>query len=187
MFKNINEQDRIGSISRSQGHHITMCSRIGGLRPLGPQEVSFMEAMYILRHFLATLKYRCSKAILNIPEFYSDFEVGSGVRKPVEILSHISFVLRCAQSVFDNNIELNVDLSSWDDEVNRFYKELNKLDHYFYNGLPDRERIVEKLLQGPLSDAMTHVGQLSIIRRLAGDPLKGENFFNAEIRIQEVL
>lgn len=143
----------------------------------------FMEASYFLRHFLAGLKYRCVKAISNSHDDYSNYEVGNGVRTPHEILFHITHVLRCAQSVFDNNIELDHKLKSWNEEVEQFYIELDKLDKYISEGIPDRERIVEKLLQGPLSDAMTHVGQLSMLRRISGEPIHGESFFDANIRI----
>ncbi|WP_223068352.1 hypothetical protein [Paenibacillus caui] len=142
-----------------------------------------MDASYFLRHFLAGIKYRCTKAISSAKENYPTFEVGSGVRTPLEILSHISYVLRCAQSVFNSDTKLDVNLKSWEEEVEQFYKEIELLNKYISNGIPDRERIVEKLLQGPLSDAMTHVGQLSMIRRIAGDPITGESFFDADIKI----
>ncbi|QYR21261.1 hypothetical protein KZ483_26870 [Paenibacillus sp. sptzw28] len=142
-----------------------------------------MDASYFLRHFLAGLKYRCTKAISNAMEEYPTYEVGSGVRSPLEILSHISYVLRCAQSVFNNDIKLHIDLKTWEEEVEQFYRDLEILDTYISAGIPERERIVEKLLQGPLSDAMTHVGQLAMIRRICGDPITGESFFDAEIRV----
>lgn len=142
-----------------------------------------MEVEYVLRHLLASLKYRCSKAITNVQENYPIFEVGGDVRKPIEILSHISCVLRHAQSIFDKDIKIHEDLESWEEEVEKFYKEIKALDRYISSGLPDEEKILEKLLQGPLSDTMAHVGQLSMIRRMSGDPIPGENFFNADIRI----
>jgi hypothetical protein len=142
-----------------------------------------MDASYFLRHFLAGLKYRCTKAISNAKKDYPTYEVGSGVRSPLEILSHISYVLRCAQSVFNNDIKIHIDLKTWEEEVEQFYRDLEILDTYISAGIPDQERIVEKLLQGPLSDAMTHVGQLSMIRRISGDPITGESFFDADIRI----
>lgn len=144
-----------------------------------------MNQAYFLRYFLASLKYRCSKAILNTNSDYPYFEIGEGVRKPIEILSHMSYVLRFAQSVFNVEVKLEIEMGDWNDEVNRFYKEIEILNALItINDLSEGDRIVEKLLQGPLSDAMTHVGQLSMIRRIARDPISGENFFNADIKVE---
>lgn len=139
---------------------------------------------YFLRHFLAVLKYRCEKVIRDCPRNYPNFEVGFGVRTPIEILSHISYVIRCAQTIFNDSIIIEVELDSWETEVNRFYTDLQYLDNLIAKGLPFRERITEKLLQGPLSDAMTHVGQLSMIRRIEGTPILGESFFDVEIKFE---
>lgn len=142
-----------------------------------------MEPSYMLRHFLAALKYRASKAILNARDNFPNFEAGTGVRSPVEILHHISHVLRCAQSVFDQKVHLGIEQKCWHEEVTQFYQELETLNRCLSMGLPERERIFEKLLQGPLSDAMTHVGQLAMLRRMSGDPIPGESFFEAPIRL----
>src|SRR2546426_11302508 len=40
-------------------------------------------------------------------------------------------------------------------------------------------------LQGPIADALTHIGQIAM-RRLAGAPIKGESYFAAEILIGRV-
>ncbi|RED66143.1 hypothetical protein [Cohnella lupini] len=144
-----------------------------------------MDEVYFLRHYISTLKYRSSKAILNTPINYYNFDLGSGVRTPIEILKHMSDVIRYAQTVFDDRIQMVEEISTWDDEVNIFFKELSKLDELIETtGIPQRERIIEQLIQGPLSDAMTHVGQLSMIRRMAGEPIPRENFIKAEIRVE---
>jgi hypothetical protein len=143
-----------------------------------------MEATYVLRHLLAVLRYRCAKAINNSQEPFSKFEVGYGVRTPLEILYHINSVLRYAQSILDSNIELHREMRSWNEEVEQFYIEVDILDVCISDGIPDRDRIVEKLLQGPLSDVLTHVGQLSMMRRISGDPIQGENFLEADITIK---
>jgi hypothetical protein len=143
-----------------------------------------MDEAYFLRHFLEVIRYRCSKSIKSCPVHFPDLDVGSGIRKPIEIVAHMSFVLRCAQSVFED-IELNKDMMTWEEEVTQFYNELDKLENYVAQGLPNRERIVEKLLQGPLSDVMTHVGQLAMLRRLGGDPIPDESFFDANISVRK--
>jgi hypothetical protein len=135
----------------------------------------------LLRHFLATLNYRFTKAIKNAPKNYPTFSIGSGVRSPIEILSHMSFVLCCAQAVFKDFEPEVEEIGTWEEELNRFYRTLVELEQLVSEGLPEREMIAEKLLQGPFSDVKTHIGQLSIIRRLVGDPITKENFFNANI------
>ncbi|WP_141430620.1 hypothetical protein [Bacillus sp. 03113] len=138
----------------------------------------------LLRHFLATIAYRANKVIHEVPLEYPDLRIGEGVRSPKEILSHISFVLTCAHSVFHHYDELKeFEVGSWELEVKRFYEIIGILDNALSHGLPQRDKIAEKLLQGPLSDAMTHVGQLSMLRRMANSPIQGENFFNANIII----
>jgi hypothetical protein len=143
-----------------------------------------MESNF-LRHYIATIVYRLDKAIKNAPDIYPYFKIGNGVRSPVEILSLISFVLTCAHSVFHNYDCLEEpEVSTWEVEIKRFYDIIEKLDKAISAGLPQRERVVEKLLQGPLSDAMTHIGQLSMLRRMANDPLPKENFFDANIEVK---
>lgn len=142
-----------------------------------------MDVVYVLRHYLAVLKYRCAMAIDDVPNHYPTLEVGSGVRTPLEILHHMNQVLGFAISVINQETNLNLQQKPWEEEVKQFYMVLELLDKHISNGLPDRDRIVEKLLQGPLSDVMTHVGQLSMMRRLAGSPVQGDNFFEADIRV----
>lgn len=144
-----------------------------------------MDEIYFLRHYLSSLKYRCSKAILNAPSNYPNYELGNGVRTPIEILAHMSDVIRYAQSVFDFQVQRKKESGNWNDEVQTFFNELHNLDNLMKsNELPNKDRIIEKLIQGPLSDAMTHVGQLSMIRRMAGDSIPGENFFIAEVKVE---
>ncbi|MBO3286227.1 hypothetical protein MKY98_17760 [Paenibacillus sp. FSL M8-0228] len=144
-----------------------------------------MDEIYFLRHYLSSLRYRCSKAILNAPSNYPNYELGNGVRTPIEILAHMSDVIRYAQSVFDNQVQLKKESGNWNDEVQTFFNELHNLDNLMKsNGIPNKDRIIEKLIQGPLSDAMTHVGQLSMIRRMAGYSIPGENFFIAEVKVE---
>ncbi|WP_409343351.1 hypothetical protein [Paenibacillus sp. MBLB4367] len=126
------------------------------------------------------------KAILNAPDDYPNLEIGKGVRKPIVILSHISFVLTCAHSVFHHYDQIEeLEIGTWEEEINRFYKIVGILDKAIAMGLPDREKIAEKLLQGPLSDVMTHIGQLALLRRMADAPIHKENFFEANITAQD--
>jgi hypothetical protein len=137
----------------------------------------------LLRHFLATIAYRTRKAVAGAPRDFANFDAGHGVRKPIEILSHMSGVLLHAQSFFAGGEAATYPAAAWEEEIRRFFKVLSDLDR----SLELRSKLTGRdeghLLQGPLSDAMTHVGQLAMLRRLASSPLPKESFDEAPIRI----
>jgi hypothetical protein len=141
-----------------------------------------MDARIVLRHYLATLRYRATKAITDASDRFPAFEAGNGARKPIEILSHITALLSWAQTVIGGQTDNAGKPGSWQEEVLRFQNELGKLDQLFKDqDIP--EETVLKLVQGPLADAMTHVGQLAMLRRLAEEPITPENYFVADIQI----
>lgn len=140
----------------------------------------------LLRHFLATLAYRARKVIFGAPKGFADFDAGHGVRKPVEILSHISSVLTHAHSFLAPREAANTQLGSWDQEVSRFFQMLSKLDKSLESDVELRGRTEEEILQGPLADAMTHIGQLAMLRRMASSPIPKESFDEAPIRIGDI-
>jgi len=135
----------------------------------------------VLRHFLASIAYRATKAIKDAPETYPDLYVGKGVRTPLRILHHITGVLTYAHSFFEHYDTTCSDVKSWDAEVGEFYNILSKLDKSLKEKSPS-EVTEEQLLQGPLSDSMAHIGQLLMLRRMADSPLPSENFIFADIR-----
>jgi hypothetical protein len=140
----------------------------------------------LLRHFLATLAYRARKAMVGAPKGFADFDAGHGVRKPVEILSHVSSVLMHAHSFLAPGKATNIQLGTWEEEVGRFFQMLSKLDKSLESRVELRGRTEEELLQGPLADAMTHIGQLAMLRRMASSPIPKENFDEAPIRLGDV-
>src|SRR5215472_13226713 len=121
---------------------------------------------HLLRQYLATLAYRAAKAIRGAPLGFPEFDAGHGVRKPVEVLSHMSAVLTHARSFLDPQARDTASDGSWEAEVRRFYGLLRDLDRLLESGAPLTGRTEEQLLQGPLADAMTHIGQLAMLRRL---------------------
>jgi hypothetical protein len=135
----------------------------------------------MLRHFLASLAYHGAKAIKDAPEGYPEFEAGEGVRTPRRILHHITGVLSYAHSFFEHYETTYFDLEPWDAEVKSFHEILGKLDESIQEKPPEGVT-EEQLLQGPLSDSMAHVGQLLMLRRMAGDPVPSENFVYADIK-----
>lgn len=135
----------------------------------------------LLRHTVATLAYRGGKAVRGAPADFAAFRAGATSRTPAEILAHVGDLLDWAlhlcrgEQVWKNSPAL-----AWDAGVARFHEALARLDAELARdaplGCPD-----EKLFQGPIADALTHVGQIALLRRLAGSPVKGENYFKAEI------
>ncbi len=139
-----------------------------------------------LRHAVATLAYRGGKAVQGAPANFSDFRVGEKTRTPGEILAHIGDLLDWALWLAKGeNRGQNSKPLPWEQEVERFFAELRKFDAYLASDEPLMNP-AEKLFQGPISDALTHVGQIGMLRRLADLPVRGENYFKAEIVIGKV-
>jgi hypothetical protein len=115
------------------------------------------------------------------PPGFADFRAAPGVRTPRQILQHISSVLGYARTFFVGGTWYPPLLDDLDLEVQRFYDLLQDLSHHLAAGTSFGETTPERLLQGPLSDAMTHAGQLAMLRRLFGSPIPPENFIMAAL------
>lgn len=141
---------------------------------------------HLLRHTLATLAYRAGKVLRDAPEGFAGFRAGDSTRTPAEILAHLGDLLGWALSMADGAQRWNPEAPlPWEQEVARFFAALERLD----GRLAATEPLAippEKLLQGPIADALTHVGQLAMLRRLAGAPVRGENYSRAEIEVGRV-
>jgi len=137
-----------------------------------------------LRHTLATLAYRGGKAVRNAPAEFADFE-GAG-RRPVQILAHLGDLLDWSLSMAQGKRGYTESQPLvWDEEVRRFFSALQRFDDYLASAEPVHAPI-EKLFQGPIADALTHVGQIAMLRRLAGVPISGENYFVADMAMGRV-
>jgi len=134
-----------------------------------------------LRHALATLAYRARKALLGAPESFATFQVGeAGSRTPVEILAHMGDLFDWALALArGQSVWRNATPGSWEEESERFFAALSRFDEAV--AAAEALGSVDRLFQGPVADALTHVGQLNLLRRLAGAPVQGENYFKAEI------
>jgi hypothetical protein len=140
----------------------------------------------LLRHALATLAYRGGKAVRNAPEGFAVFHADEGVRAPGQILAHIGDLMDWGLSMANGKRDWHDSKPlAWEKEVERFFASLKRFDDFLASSEP-MQAPPEKLLQGPIADALTHVGQIAILRRLAGDPVKGENYYKAEIVIGRV-
>lgn len=142
-----------------------------------------MEAKHtLLRHFLAALAYRTQKALRGATPEFDHFCAAPGVRTPSELLCHMTSVLGYARTFFIGGHYRPAPLPSLDEETIRFHQMLDHLATHLKDGSPLLEGMTEeRLLQGPFSDAMTHAGQLAMLRRLAGAPVVPENFVVADI------
>ncbi len=137
------------------------------------------EKRALLRHTVASLAYRASRALENSPESFATFD-GAG-RQPAQILSHMGDLFDWALSIVEGSQRWrNSEPLDWAGEQQRFFAALQVFDAYLASGEPLHAPI-EQLFQGPVADALTHVGQLAMLRRLATCPTCGENFFVAAI------
>jgi len=140
----------------------------------------------LLRHALATVAYRGSKALRGATPEFADFKMDDVGRTPAQILAHMGdlfdWALSIAQGIqkWNNSAPL-----AWDEEVKRFHAALKAFDDYLASGEP-LHADPEALFQGPIADALTHIGQLAMLRRIAGFKMKSENYYRAEVVVGRV-
>src|SRR5216684_863647 len=135
----------------------------------------------LLRHTLATVAYRGGKAIRNAPDGFAEFRAAENVRTPAQILAHIGDLFDWGLSIAKGKQTWRDSVPlPWNQEVNRFFAALKSFDDFLASAEP-LHAPSEKLFQGPIADALTHVGQIAMLRRMAGAPIRGESYFRAEI------
>lgn len=139
-----------------------------------------------LRHILATIAYRGGKAVREASPDFAILQISSTSRTPSQILAHIG-------DLFDWSLTMARGKQEWHDstplpwaqEVDRFFRTVAAFDAYLASNEP-LATPAETLFQGPLADALTHIGQLTMLRRVSGSPIKGENYSKAAIEIGRV-
>lgn len=135
----------------------------------------------LLRHTLATLAYRAGKALRDAPAAFATLTPGPGSRTPAQILAHMGDLFDWALSLAQGQQAWRDSAPlSWDAEVARFFETLARFDAYLAGDAP-LAASCEQLFQGPIADALTHTGQLTMLRRVGGSPIKGENYAKAQI------
>lgn len=144
------------------------------------------DARDLMRHFLAALAYRTQKALRDAPSGFAAYRAGPGVRTPAQLLHHMSGVLSYALSHFEPLDPRIAPSESFDEEIRRFHAVLDALGRHLDRGTPLGQTSPERLLQGPFADAMTHAGQLALLRRLAGSPIPPENFHAADVSVENL-
>lgn len=144
------------------------------------------ESRRLLQHFLGALAYRTQKALRGAPESFADFRASPTSRTPYEILWHMSGLMGYARTMLHGGTFEPPRLPTLAAEIERFHDLLAELREDFANGSLVAQISDEQFLQGPLADAMTHVGQLAYLRRLAGCPIPPENFIHATVSASNV-
>jgi hypothetical protein len=138
----------------------------------------------LLRHTVAALAYRAARALDDAPESFATFD-GCG-RQPIQILAHMGDLFDWALSSVQGSERWHTSIPlPLPQEKARFFDTLKAFDDYLASCQPLHAE-AEPLFQGPIADALTHVGQIAMLRRLAGCPARGENFFVAEIATGQV-
>ena len=144
------------------------------------------DSRTLLRHTLATLAYRGGKTIRNAPAGFAEYGAPESGRIPAKILAHMGDLMDWALSMADGSRKWHDSTPlAWDAEGERFFACVKRFDDYLASDQP-LQATAEKLFQGPIADALTHVGQLAMLRRMAGAPIQGENYFAAEITVGRV-
>jgi hypothetical protein len=140
----------------------------------------------MLRHTVATVAYRGGKALRGAPPEFASFRQSPGSRTPAEILAHMGDLFDWALSLAQGRHEWHSsDPLPWGQDVERFFRALGAFDGYLASGLP-LGCPVEKLFQGPVADSLNHIGQIAMLRRMSGAPIRAENYFKADIAVGRV-
>jgi hypothetical protein len=139
------------------------------------------SARQLLRHTVAAVAYRAGKALRDAPEHFASFHIGDKTRTPAQILAHMGDLFDWALSIANGQQTWRDSTPlPWDSEIERFFTAVKKFDNLLASDEP-LHGSTEGLFQAPVADALTHIGQIAMLRRLAGSPIKGENYFKSDI------
>lgn len=136
----------------------------------------------VLRHLVAAIAFRASRALRDAPAGYEDVRLAEGAMSARELVLHMTNVTAFAYATVTHTERVRHEPREWAVEVARFYVLLGELDAKFAAGVSLEPGMELKLVQGPLADALTHVGQLMSMRRKAGSPIPGVNYIKADIQ-----
>lgn len=140
----------------------------------------------LLRHTLATVAYRGAKPLRDAPPDFASFKISETSRTPVQILAHIGDLMAWGRSMADGSKKWSDSAPlAWSEEVDRFFSRLRAFDDLLASDAP-LQSTTEQLFQGPVADALQHIGQLTMLRRAFGSPIRGENYFKANIEAGRV-
>ena len=140
----------------------------------------------LIRHTVATVAYRGAKALRDAPDSFATFRASETTRTPAEILAHIGDLFDWALSIAKGREAWHDSKPlRWNQEVERFHAALARFDDYIASG-GELAGTCERLFQGAIADSLTHVGQIAMLRRMHGAPIRGENYSKAKIEAGKV-
>lgn len=143
-------------------------------------------ARLFLRHSLATLAYRAGKTLRGTPAAFGEYRADPASPRVVDILAHMGDLMDWVLTQAQGDIRWNNSTPlAWEDEVARFYRALGAVDAYLASGAPLGYE-PGRMFQGGIADALTHTGQLAMLRRLSGYKMKGESYARADIEAGRV-
>ncbi len=135
----------------------------------------------VLRHMVATVAYRGGVAVKDAPQDFATFRAHETMRTPGEILAHLGDLFEGSLHLLKGNmVHVQSAPLPWKEEIARFFSAVREFDAYLASEAP-LAFPVEKFVQGPIGDALTHVGQIVMLRRMAGSPIRSPGYFTAEI------
>lgn len=135
----------------------------------------------LLRHMLATLAYRAAKALRDVPAGFAEFRQGPATRTPCQIVAHMGDLMAWGERMAHGTPSWTAEGGSdWDTEVKRFFDLVAAFDRALATA-PSEGLRPEPIIQGPIADALTHVGQLNLLRGAFGAPVRPESYARAEI------
>jgi len=139
-----------------------------------------------LRHALATLAYRAGKVLRGTPAAFGDYRADASSRSVRHILAHMGDLMEWILTMMRGAPKWhNSEPLAWDAEIARFFAALGAADAYLASGQPIAWE-PGRVFQGGIADALTHTGQLAMLRRLSGHKMKGENYAKADIEVGRV-
>ena len=140
----------------------------------------------LLRHLIVTVAFRCRVAIANAPEDFAEFRAAKDARSPAETLAHLGDLMAGSLHLLKGEfVELVSVPLPWEQEVERCFAAMRELDAFLASD-PEIAFPVEKFVQGPIGDALTHVGQIVLLRRISGSPVRAEPYFMADIELGDI-
>lgn len=145
-----------------------------------------MDSIQVLRHMVATLAYRAAKVLRDTPDGFAGVSAGATARTPVQIVAHMADLMAWAVTIARGDyVWAAAGSDDWSVEVERFFDGIATLDRDLASAAA-ADSSIQQLIQGPIADALTHVGQLSMLRGLGGAPVRPESYARAEIVVGRV-
>ena len=140
----------------------------------------------LLRHTVATLAYRAEKVLRDAPEGFANIRVSSSSRSALEIVSHLGDLIQWAERMANGEyVWAPQPASDWTAACDRFFALLREFDAALAK--TDFEKFAPGVIfQGPIADALTHVGQLALMRGVAGSAVRPESYARAQIEAGKV-